>query len=211
MTKPFLYYSVKPFGINQLFGVNKDYYQKFGWLGHNGIDYFSPHATPLYAPCDGEARYVQDSHGGDGIYIKTLQGSQYYNVILWHLCGKEDPVYHPLIPMDGSTIQVKIGALIGYTDNSGAPYESSGDHLHRGLQPCDSNGVALFPNNSYGGCIDEGPYQIHEYAQDVDIEEQIVEKAAEAVQVISGSSLPKETQLSFYAKVVELLKSLFIK
>jgi len=79
--------------VNQQFGANPDYYAKlidaYGnpEKGHMGVDFFAPHATPLYAPCDGEAWYAQDEHGGDGIYIRTgpfdyNEGQVWFNIIL---------------------------------------------------------------------------------------------------------------------------------
>lgn len=161
----FLYNPTASNVINQGFGANPDYYAKFldtngnPEKGHNGIDFFASHATPLYAICDGQAFYASDAHGGDGIYIFTTapDGSKYY-VINWHLCSKDDPLYAPTIPTDGTWIQVKAGQLIGYTDNSGAPYESSGDHLHLGLMPLNAMGQTANPGNGYGGCIDPTPY-----------------------------------------------------
>lgn len=181
MRKLELWYAVKPnlgvpldmtgkirgHGINQLFGENPEYYAKFGDKGHPGIDFTAPHATPLYAPCDGQAFYAQDAHGGDGIYIRT-QADKEYTVILWHLCSKDDPKYHPLIPTDGSLTTVKVGQLIGYTDNTGAPYESSGDHLHFGLYPCYPEGLPLDPENGFHGCINPKPYFNGYFAQDHD-------------------------------------------
>ncbi len=160
----FLYYPTKPSIINQPFGGNPEYYARFideygqPEKGHMGIDFVAPHGTPLYATCDGMAFYVQDSHGGDGIYIWTEQEGQRFWVIHWHLCSKDDSQFKPLIPLDGSQVAVKAGDLIGYTDNTGAPFESSGDHLHFGLVPLNDNNIKLYPSNGFGGCIDPTPY-----------------------------------------------------
>jgi len=170
-----LRYAVKPLRVNQPFGANPEYYAKFGDQGHPGVDFYAPHATPLYAPAAGGAFYTKDSHGGDGIYIRTPDNaSPQYNVILWHLCSKDDPQYHPLIPCDGSVTPVTLGQLIGYTDNTGAPYESSGDHLHFGLMPCDFTGEPLQPNNGFHGCIDPMSFFTGDYAQDIaNLEQQL--------------------------------------
>lgn len=158
----FLFYAVDPLHINQGFGESPEYYARFKdqfgnpEKGHNGIDFQASHGQPLYAPCDGMAQYAEDAHGGDGIYIETTDGK--YRVILWHLCSKNDPQYKPLIPTTGMKVPVKVGQLIGFTDNSGAPFESSGDHLHFGLIPIDAKGNALYPANGFNGCIDPMPY-----------------------------------------------------
>ena len=174
-----LYYPVNPFHVNQPFAANPDYYAKFldkfgnPEKGHMGIDLMATHGQPVYAAHDGMARYVgPDAHGGDGVYIRTTEpfdaenGSCWYTSIYWHMIGMGDPL-HPLIPSDGSEIPVKAGDLIGYADNTGAPFESSGDHLHFGLFPCDSNGNFLFPANGYGGCIDPQPFLVGIFAASV--------------------------------------------
>jgi hypothetical protein len=117
--------------------------------------------------------YAFDEHGGDGGYLRTNSSFDYknrqawFNLIHWHMCSKDDPKFKPLIPTDGSRIQVKKGQLLGYADNSGAPYESNGDHLHWGGIPTDSNGFALEPANGFGGCIDIMPYWDGTFAVDV--------------------------------------------
>lgn len=170
MVKDFeLYYPVKPFGLNQGFGQNPEYYAKFldefgnPEKGHNGVDLMAAHATPLYAPCDGSAFYLEDAHGGAGIYIDSPKG---YRVILFHLCTKTDPHYSPLIPTNGTRVSVITSQLIGYTDNSGAPFESSGDHLHVGLIKMDAKGNLLDRDNGFNGCIDPLPFFNRFYAID---------------------------------------------
>jgi hypothetical protein len=176
---------------NNGFGADPAYYAKFldragnPQKGHPGIDFFAPHASPLYAVADGVAWYTFDSHGGDGIYEQVgpfdYQGEQaYFYIINWHLCSKDDPQFKPLIPTDGTRVSVKAGQLIGYTDNSGAPYESSGDHLHFGLMPVHANGQPFAPANGYDGCIDPAPYITGVYAGAID---QVKAIAAAAVPI----------------------------
>lgn len=158
-----LKYPVSPIHINQPFGANAAYYAKFldangnPLKGHMGIDFQAVHGQPVYAAHDGYAFYVgPDEHGGDGIYIRFQDDDgKWYTTIYWHLCSKDDPKYAPLVL---AGVNVKTGDLIGYADNTGAPFESSGDHLHFGLAPCDQNGAFLEPGNGYGGCIDPQPY-----------------------------------------------------
>jgi murein DD-endopeptidase MepM/ murein hydrolase activator NlpD len=161
-----LTYPVSPIHLNQAFGANPEYYSKFldangnPEKGHMGIDLMAAHGQPVYAAHDGFAYYVgPDSHGGDGVYLRfedeDVPGT-YWTVIYWHLCAKDDPQYAPLV--DGNGGYVKTGDLLGYADNTGAPFESSGDHLHFGLAPCSSGGGFLEPSNGYGGCVDPQPY-----------------------------------------------------
>lgn len=214
MTPITLYHPVRPLAVNggNVFGANPKDYAKFGWKGHNGIDYFAAHGTPLYAPCDGMAHYVSDAHGGDGIYILAKGNDGIFrNVILWHMCAKGDIQYPFSIPTDGSSVQVRVGQPLGYTDNSGAPYESSGDHLHFGLQPCRADGSALYPDNGYGGCVDPAPLFAPTFAEDYPAESEIVSKSAQLIGILSRES-PQPADIPFLqaalAKVATFLKSL---
>lgn len=172
-----LYYPIKPFLINQGFGLNPDYYARFKdrfgnpEKGHMGVDLKAPHGTPVYASCDGLVHFERDIHGGEGMVIRTgryayKEGAATFNVIHWHLIGDTDPLYQSPIPTDGHSYPVKTGDLIGYADNTGAPFESSGDHLHMGLMPIGDSGDALEARNGFGGCIDLVTYFTGFYAQD---------------------------------------------
>ena len=150
--------------ITQYFGANPAYYAKFldkfgkPEKGHMGIDFQAAHGTPVYAVADGLAFYVgPDPHGGDGIYLRFKDDAgNYWTAIYWHLCAENDPTYPPQVGRIANT--VKEGDLLGFADNSGAPWESTGDHLHFGLVPCDANGEFLYPANGYGGCVDPKPH-----------------------------------------------------
>src|ERR1700759_3806564 len=121
-----LSYPVKPAVVNQGFGANPAYYSQFKddlgnpEKGHMGIDFRAAHGTPVYAPCDGDAFYLKDLHGGEGIYVRTGLNYTYkgkpakFNVIHWHLCGDTDPKYVSPIPLNGKLYPVKKGDLIGY-------------------------------------------------------------------------------------------------
>lgn len=172
-----LRYPVKPISINQGFGTNADYYARFRddagnpEKGHNGIDLFATHGEPVYAPCDGLAFFVRDSHGGEGIYIRTglfdyKGGQAKFNIVLWHLVGDTDVRFPSPIPLDGKMYPVKTGDLVGYADNTGFPFESSGDHLHLGLQPLNQFNTIIDQNNGFNGCVDPLPFFDGTYAQD---------------------------------------------
>jgi len=173
-----LWYPVKPHSINQVFGGNPEYYSRFHdqfgnpEKGHNGQDMMAFHGQPVYAACDGLASYTKDDHGGEGIIIASnpmdYEGTQVsFHVINWHLCGDTDPKYPSPIPLDGKQYPVKAGDLIGHADNTGAPFESSGDHLHFGLCPYTLDGRNLHPDNGFNGCIDPAPFFNGSYAVDI--------------------------------------------
>ncbi len=160
---PRLYYPVKPQRLNQGFGENPDYYAKFGLKGHDGLDIWASHGNPVRAAHDGNIRFWRDSHGGEGMYI-TAPGFQ---TVYWHLIGDTDTKYPSPIPTDNIWRPVKAGDLIGYANNTGAPYESTGDHLHFGMILLDAHGAILNQDNGYSGRVDPTPYFTGTYAQDV--------------------------------------------
>lgn len=179
MEKFTLFYPVKLLYVNQPFGANAGYYSKFldpfgnPMQGHMGIDFMAGHGQPVYAPHDGLASYKVDSHGGDGIYLRTPNffdsgdgGQCYFMSILWHLCPVNDPDYPIKIRTDGGEQAVKAGDLLGYADNTGAPYESTGDHLHMGLFRVNSAGMIVNPGNGFGGAINPAPFLNGFYAED---------------------------------------------
>lgn len=153
-TKPSLFYPIRPISINQPFGANVEYYEShFGQKGHPGIDLAASHGEPVYAAHDGQAYAIKDAHGGEGIWIYAGD----YITIYWHLIGDTDAKYPPVIPFDHIRHPVKRGDLIGYADNTGAPYESDGDHLHFGLMLA-INDVPTNTDNGTQGCVDPQPY-----------------------------------------------------
>ena len=161
---PSLYYPVKPIHINQIFGANVAYYEAhFGQAGHPGIDFMATTGQPVYAAHDGNAIYIKDKYGGEGIWNYSLDGS--FVTIYWHLIGDTDATYKLPIPFDQQRHAVKAGDLIGYADNTGAPYESSGTHLHFGLAFLKDG--ALDPTQGIGGCSDPEPYFNGIAAQDI--------------------------------------------
>ena len=184
----------KPSPINQsnLFGANpNDFYtaRNLG-KGHPGIDIEVPSGTPLYAPVSGVAKYLRDNLGGDGLYIRTDAGDGHiYNIILWHLFPAGVPSFPFAIPTDGTETPVKTGELLAYTDNSGAPRESSGPHLHLGVQEIieaeNGSWKPKAPDNGYGGCEDPMPYLQAIAAQDVPVIENTIQKIAAEIEIVA--------------------------
>lgn len=156
-----LQYPVQPPTINQVFGVNGDYYQKNGIniTGHNGIDFRAYHGQEVYASHDGIVTYAGlDNREGLGIVLRTKEqvdydgGVGFVKTIYWHLKDVSVTVGQ----------EIRLGQLIGHADNTGL---STGDHLHFGLKPIlkgenDWTWWNAEPNNGYGGAIDPAPYFI---------------------------------------------------
>jgi hypothetical protein len=141
---------VKKIYITQKFGANPEVYSKFGYKGHNGIDYraFLPNGercyeggkSEVFAPHDGKiVERVLDANGY-GNYIKIENDKE--GSVLGHFS-------HPSPKQVGET--VKEGQFVGYQGTSGF---STGIHLHWGyyLKPRNRS-------NGYGGFINqEGLY-----------------------------------------------------
>ncbi len=163
-----LSYPQNTYIVSHKFGEPGQLYTSQGMLGHNGLDSFAQHGTPVYATHDGLASFQIDAGGGHGVVIITDQEfegvdtiSSYWKTIYWHLCdGLKEPQYAS--PFQGKTGFTKVsnGDLIGYADNTGA---SSGDHLHFGLKPVAKGEnwgtwYNVQQTNGYLGAVDPTPY-----------------------------------------------------
>ena len=126
--------------ITQLFGENPQIYKKWGFPGHNGIDYGVPNGTPIMAAVGGTVNMVGFENGGYGNYIKLshVDGSKTFFTYYAHLASAAV----------NAGQKVKAGAMIGYSNNTGA---STGPHLHFGLKVDGEN-------PSYKGYLDPMPY-----------------------------------------------------
>jgi len=109
--------------ITQLFGENPDFYKRFGYAGHNGIDYGIPNGTPVKAAADGTVSLVSFENGGYGNYVKLthMDGAKPYYTYYAHLASAAVSAGQ----------KVTVGTIIGYSNNTGA---STGPHLHFGLK-----------------------------------------------------------------------------
>ena len=126
--------------ITQLFGENPDFYKKWGFPGHNGIDYGIPNGTPVSAAAAGTVAAVSFENGGYGNYVKLshADGTKTYYTYYAHLASAAVSAGQ----------KVKAGTVVGYSNNTGA---STGPHLHFGLK-IDGQ------NPAYKGYVDPMPY-----------------------------------------------------
>jgi hypothetical protein len=109
--------------ITQLFGEDPEFYKRFGFPGHNGIDYAISSGSSVAAAAGGTVAMVAFENGGYGNYVKIshVDGSKKYHTYYAHLASAA------VSPGQ----KVKAGAVIGFSDNTGA---STGPHLHFGLR-----------------------------------------------------------------------------
>lgn len=140
---------VKKVYVTQVFGANPLSYAKFGFKGHNGIDYrafldngdrcYESGVSKIYAPHGGKV--IENAYDADGYgyYLKIendVEGS-----VLAHFHGKS------LLAV-GST--VKEGDFIATQGTTG---NSTGIHLHWGYYR-----IPRDRSNGYGGMINQEPY-----------------------------------------------------
>lgn len=181
------------------------YYEaNFGQKGHPGIDFAASHGEPVYAAHGGAAIYIKDNDGGEGIW-NYANG---FITIMWHLIGDTDPKFPPPIPYDSKGVRtpVKKGDLVGYADNTGAPKESSGDHLHFGLLLTDANGIVLNQDNGTQGCVDPAPYLNGMYANPMQEVANEATTVATDVAKINPSDPKAPQQESLIGQVIEKIE-----
>src|SRR5688572_602943 len=114
--------------ITQLFGENPAFYKKWGYAGHNGVDYGIPNGTPVLAAADGTVELIALENGGYGNHVKRshVNGADKFSTYYAHLASAAVSAGQ----------KVKAGIVIGYSNNSGA---STGPHLHFGLKISGKN------------------------------------------------------------------------
>ncbi len=128
---------VKEVYITQYFGVNRDKYQKFGLIGHNGIDLRASKDTPVFAAIDGKIKLYEDTDGY-GKHIK--QRNSDFEVVYAHLNA---------FAYQGSKF-IKAGELLGWSGNTGF---SSGPHTHFGVRALGLFGRVKNYNNGFKGWL----------------------------------------------------------
>ena len=167
MSKLQLQYPLKYISINQSFGQNAtDVYKKAGMPGHNGIDFYSTHGTPIYSAHDGWAQYQISGDRGQGVVVITDQEYEDENgkpslwkTVYWHMVDfTREPQYKSPIADKTGFVKVKTGDLLGYADNTG---NSTGSHLHFELKRVGGSfglWYNLDQNNGYYGAINPKQY-----------------------------------------------------
>lgn len=110
--------------VNQRFGENPDWYQKFGLPGHEGVDLQAPMEANVYAAAGG--RVVQADSGMEhpyGLHVRLEHevNGRLFQTIYAHLVE--------VFVVVGEV--VALGQRIGLADSTG---NSTGSHLHFGLK-----------------------------------------------------------------------------
>lgn len=126
--------------LTQGFGLNPKMYAKFGWKGHNGIDFGMKTGRQLISCVSGRVVSAYDDGKGWGKHIYIWDNYQNIMVIYAHLSRIDVKVGQ----------SVKVGKGLGLSGNSG---NSTGSHLHFGLYKTNSSGYKINLGNGYGGAI----------------------------------------------------------
>ena len=126
--------------ITQNFGENPDFYKKWGYAGHNGVDFGIPNGTPIMAAADGTVDKVGFEDNGYGNFVKMshTDGATKFFTYYAHLQSTS--------VTNGQKISA--GTIIGLSNNTGA---STGAHLHFGIK-IDGQ------NPAFKGYLDPMPY-----------------------------------------------------
>lgn len=147
---------VRDIRINQPFGVNYlNFYQQWGYKGHNGIDFEAYDRCPVLASHDGIVTTANTDKDG-GIVVEISSKELGIKTIYYHLESFASGIQ--------KGIKVAGGQIIAYADNTGK--YTTGNHLHFGLKKIDASGNTLNSNNGYGGAIDPSPYFAERYGKD---------------------------------------------
>jgi prefoldin subunit 5 len=150
--------------ITQAFGVNEEYYKKFGLKGHEGIDLI-PTGTvwDVLSLADGVVVLDDDSVG-------SVTSDPYGKIVtIWHPKLNLATMYCHLeqnYVTHGQTVAK--GERIGTMGKTG---NSTGPHLHLNVFQVDETGVRLNRNNGYNGGIDPLPLlQAEETPEQIDLQ-----------------------------------------
>jgi len=123
--------------ITQYFGENPKIYSRWGYPGHNGVDFGCSTGTPVVAAEDGKVFKIAREAGGYGNYVVLSHADNVYT-------------YYAHLKSVGVKLgkNVKQGDEIALSDNTGF---STGPHLHFGVK-------APGGKPAYKGYVDPMPY-----------------------------------------------------
>ncbi len=147
-----------PARIAQPFGVNltgdPDFYTKWGFPNHEGIDYAGKQGDPVYAAAAGTVKLIAKDDGtapyGNQVRITHRVGNDVYETVYAHLRG--------FVPGMVQGDDVNAGQQIGFMGNTGNVVKgvSDGTHLHFVLKHigATARGVTTYAKD----VIDPTPY-----------------------------------------------------
>jgi murein DD-endopeptidase MepM/ murein hydrolase activator NlpD len=163
-----LWYPVKPFVINQKWGVENDVYAKHfndpTFKRHNGIDLGLSTGQYIRAPFDCIVTKTAYQEKGAGYYISLLSQNTYeFNDVS---CRIEVTFMHCLSFVAKVGQILKVGDIIAVGDNTGF---STGSHTHMSCKRVISTeyGYKEIDSNDAKNTFDQLPYFNGVYAYDI--------------------------------------------
>jgi murein DD-endopeptidase MepM/ murein hydrolase activator NlpD len=131
----------KPFRISQRFGERPEYYRKFGFPGHEGIDYAVNVGTPVLAPAPGvvyQVRKINNHPYGWHMRLRHRDtDGTIYETIFAHLSKFN--------LKEGQS--VGMGDIIAWSGNTGT--STTGPHLHFTIKRlgASASGLTKYPKD----------------------------------------------------------------
>jgi len=168
-------------GVSQDFGyIGRLQYQydKWGLIGHNGLDIVLYSGDGIFASHDSEVfeGTGTDVNGGIGIVLWNKEGQ--FKTIYWH----------NLTNLVKIVEKVKAGDLIAYGDSTGF---STSSHLHYGFKLTDAKGQTINKDNGYKGAVDPAPYLTDEIMK-------LTQEQVRRIYVLFGLGLVDENALLYW-------------
>ena len=181
--KPQLYYEIKPFIVNQPWGVHRpEVYAQFGFEDHNGIDVAIAPGALVRAPLNAQVINISFQPHGGGLFLSILSENEFD-----FPDGKRAKILFDYLHLKETIAKVGdkviLGQQLAIQDNTGF---TTGPHTHiqnrrvvktpTGLNDVDSNAA----HNSF----DPTPYYTGGYAYDhaiIPLYQQLIPKLKELV------------------------------
>lgn len=159
-----LYYPLKPYKVNQAWGIYNPAYEQFGFNHHNGTDMFTTLGEVARAMCDGKVIETGYNPTGSGKYVIYQTGPVECEdttclVNLYYMHADKQLVV--------AGDKVRTGDPILITDSTGF---STGQHLHVTGYRLALDGITrLDTNKDYDDTFDIAKYFNGLYAEDVGV------------------------------------------
>lgn len=162
--QPSFYYPIKPYQLNQGWGVKNPIYEQFGFSAHNGIDYAIGIGKLVCAPFAGTIYQTGNQPNGGGIYFGFLSDDTFTFPdgvkarVLMDFLHLEKIIGKVGVPYG-------VGDELAIQDNTGF---STGPHTH--IQPrrvrYDGKRLTFIDKNDANGSFDPTPYWNGKYSLD---------------------------------------------
>jgi len=160
------YYEIKPWRINQVWGVKNPIYEQFGFSRHNGTDVAIGVNALVCSPFPCEVTKIGYQAGGAGHYICILSKFQYE--INGKLCWIEKTYMHleKTIAKVGDSLSA--GDTLAKADNSGF---STGPHTHIASKRVmkTPGGYYAIDKNEANSTFDDSSFYNGKYSIDLQI------------------------------------------